>query len=95
MQGNHGQDRAEMLGLQALGWLAETDRLGAFAGATGADLDTVRAGAADPAFLGAVLDFVMSDDAAARAFCEENGLAAEDLVRARAALPGGDHVHWT
>ena len=95
MSGDNGRERAETIGLEALGWLAATEQLDAFAGATGTDLGAIRAAAGDPQMSGAVLDFVMADDARARAFCEDHDLSAEDLMRARAALPGGDHVHWT
>ena len=89
------RDRAEVLALEALGWLAAEERLDAFMGATGADRDGIAAAANDPAFLGAVLDFVMSDEAVARPFCEDHRLSPENLWAARAALPGGAQTHWT
>ena len=95
MPGELERDRAETVALQALGWLAATEQLDAFAAASGADLGAIRAAAGDPQLAGAVLDFVMADDPRARAFCEDHRLSAEDLLRARAVLPGGDHVHWT
>jgi hypothetical protein len=89
------RDRAEIVALGALGWLASNDLLDAFQGATGADRDQIRAAADDPAFLGAVLDFVLTSDDWVRGVCEAQGLPYESLLGARAALPGGDLPHWT
>lgn len=90
------QDFAETLGLRALGWLAGNEELlGVFLGATGADLSDLRARASDPTFLGAVLDFILMDDAWVVAFCDAEGLAYDMPRSARDALPGGGNVHWT
>jgi len=90
------QESAEVVGLKALGWLAgNEDLLPVFLGSTGASEADVRAGAADPAFLGALLDFVMMDDAWVRGFCDAEGLDYDMPMRARMSLPGGGQVHWT
>lgn len=90
------QESAEVVGLKALGWMAgNAELLPVFLGATGASEDDVRAGARDPAFLGALLDFIMMDDQWVRAFCDSEGLPYEQPMYARLALPGGDQVHWT
>ncbi|MBC7133848.1 MAG: DUF3572 domain-containing protein [Roseovarius sp.] len=96
------QESAETIALEALAWLAGNDALWpVFLGASGASEADLRARAADrervadPAFLGAVLDFVMMDDRWVMAFCEARGLACEVPMRARAALPGGQEMHWT
>ncbi len=89
------RETAEMVAIGALGWLAEAELLDAFAGATGADLAQIRTAAAEPEFLGAVLDFVMNDDDWVRGVCEAQSLPYESLLEARAALPGGDLPHWT
>lgn len=90
------RDAAETLGLQALGWIAAQPELaGAFLGATGAGADDLRGRAADPEFLGFVLDFLLGDEAALLAFCEDNQVTPDRPIRARAALPGGDLPHWT
>jgi hypothetical protein len=91
-----GREGAEVLALQALGWIAADEgRLGAFLAASGAGLDEVRARAADPAFLGAVLDALLADERAVRAFCADSGVPLDAPLAARAALPGGDLPHWT
>jgi hypothetical protein len=69
--------------------------LGQFMGASGASIDDLRAGAGDPAFLGALLDFLMLEDAWVIAFCDAANLPYEAPMRARAALPGGGQMHWT
>ena len=89
-------DRAEMLAIQALVWIAGQDELaGAFLGATGASVDELRSRAADPEFLGFVLDFLLGDEDALIAFAEDAGVPPEAPMRARAALPGGDLPNWT
>ena len=90
------QNSAEVLGLTALSWLAGNDELcPVFLGASGATQDDLRANAADPVFLGHVLDFIMMDDAWVIQFCDANGLAYTDPMMARQMLPGGGAVHWT
>ncbi len=90
------RESADTLAVQALGWLAGSDELlPVFLGATGATLADLRAGAEDPAFLAAVLDFVMMDDAWVIAFCHAADVPPADIARARALLPGGEAVHWT
>lgn len=89
-------ESAETLGLQALAWLAANDDLmPVFLGATGASEADVKSQAADPAFLGAVLDFIMMDDAWVVAFCDTVTLSYERVMMARAVLPGGEQVNWT
>lgn len=90
------QESAEVIGLKALSWLAGNDELcPIFLGASGASQDDLRQNAADPIFLGSVLDFIMMDDAWVVQFCDINGLAYTDPMAARQALPGGEAVHWT
>ncbi len=89
-------DRAEVLSLKALSWLAANEELlPVFLGASGASLSDLRDRVQDPAFLGAVLDFLLMDDAWVVAFCDSESIAYTALVEARAALPGGEQVHWT
>lgn len=85
-----------MLAIQALGWIAADDELsGAFLGASGATADELRTRAADPEFLGFVLDFLLADEQALLGFCEATDTPPEAPLRARAALPGGDLPNWT
>lgn len=90
------QEAAEAIGLQALAWLvANEDLLPVFMDASGAGADDLRAQAADPDFLGAVLDFVMMDDAWVIAFCDAIKAPYERVMHARQSLPGGEQVNWT
>ena len=89
-------DEAETVALRALAWLAASDELlPVFLGSSGASADDVPAMAGDPAFLGSVLDFLVMDDAWIVAFCDASALGYDVPMRARAALPGGEAVHWT
>lgn len=90
------QEAAEIIGLQALGWLAgNEDLLAVFLAASGGRIEDLAARAADPVFLIAVLDFVMMEDAWVVAFCDASGLEYQAPGRAREHLPGGARVHWT
>ncbi|MGH1368666.1 MAG: DUF3572 domain-containing protein [Maritimibacter sp.] len=90
------QESAETIGLQALGWLASNDELlPVFLGSTGGDIDQLRAGARDPEFLAAVLDFLTMNDAWVVEFCDTVGLGYQKPLEARMALPGGAQTHWT
>lgn len=87
---------AELTAVKALSWIASDDELaGAFLAMSGAGADEIRERAADPEFLGFVLDFMLSDERALIRFCEAEGLSPEAPMRARAALPGGDLPDWT
>lgn len=89
-------EAAETLGLQALGWLAADDELfGTFLGASGAQATDLAAAARNPEFLGAVLDFLLMDDAWVIAFCDAAGHPYTAPMMARAVLPGGAATHWT
>lgn len=90
------RNSAEIVALNCLAWLIAHDELrDVFMGATGASETDLRTGAQDPAFLGAVLDFVMMNDAWVLEFCGQAGLPGEALMQARMALPGGQEEHWT
>jgi len=90
------QEAAETFALKALGWLAANEELmPVFLGATGASTDDLRDQASDPAFLGAVLDFIMMDDAWVIDFCDSVQSPYDRIMQARQALPGGEQVNWT
>ncbi len=98
-EGAHMQisaDQAETIALKALAWVSGNDELfPVFMGATGASLDDLKSRAADPEFLGSVLDFLMMDDGWVIEFCDSAGLKYESPMQARMALPGGAQIHWT
>ena len=93
---SYTQETAETLALQALGWLASNDDLlPVFLSSTGTSETDIKERAADPVFLGAVLDFLMMDDAWVVGFCDDITLSYDRIMQARAALPGGEQVNWT
>lgn len=84
-----GQDQAETLALQALGYLAaDEDRLCRFLAATGLTPQELRQRAGDPVFLAGVLDHLLTDDALIVAFAESAALPPEAVMAARRRLPG-------
>ncbi|BBK33335.1 uncharacterized protein DUF3572 [Stella humosa] len=91
-QGERGAiDRAaaEALALRGLAWIAgDDDRLMRFLGLTGTDLDALRARAADPAFLGGVLDCLLGDEGWVIEFAGDAGLDPMLVAAARRQLPG-------
>ena len=68
---------------------------GAANGAGGAGPADVRARAGEPEFLGFVLDFLLTEEAALVAFARAENIRPEAPMLARAALPGGALPHWT
>lgn len=90
------RNSAETLAIQALGWIAARDDLfTAFLAASGAAVADLRALAADPVFLAAVLDFLMQNDEVVLAFSAEVGVAPEAAMQAAAVLAGPAARHWT
>lgn len=87
---------AEILALRVVSWmLGDDERTQGFLAATGASPSDVAVQATDPAFLGAVLDHLLSDDALIRAFCDEANLPYTTPMQARPHLPGFSQMHWT
>lgn len=89
-------DQAETLAIKCLEWMATRDDvLSGFLAMSGATASEIRDLAGDPAFLGFVIDHMMSQDAymldASAALLIQPG----EIVAARAALPGGDNPNWT
>lgn len=84
------------LAVDVLTWLARDDeRLMAFLGLSGASVDDLRIRAQDPEFLGFLIDFLLQDEEALIAFCDDMGHDYETPMRLRAGLPGGPGPEWT
>jgi len=82
-------DAAQLLAIRGLTFVAEdADRLGRFLALSGVGPADIRARAADPAFLGGVLDYLLGDDALVVAFAEWARVAPETVARARRLMPG-------
>lgn len=94
------QEKAQILALQALAWLAaDEDRIGPFLAQSGIGLADLQARAGESDVLAAVLDFILGDDSRVLAWADEADLrpeaAAIALSGARGALPGGAVPDWT
>lgn len=90
------QENAEVIALKALEWLIAHEELGAiFLGSTGMGAEDLRQSAGDAQTLLGVLDFLVMDDAWLLDFAAWGQLDPEDIMTARAALPGGAATHWT
>jgi Protein of unknown function (DUF3572) len=82
-------DFAHEAAIAALGFLsADPDRLERFLALSGLGPHNLRKAAADPAFFGAVLDYVVGDERLLLGFAEAQGWRPEDVVRAREGLAG-------
>lgn len=89
-------DAAQVIALQALGWIASQDEIfPQFLAATGASLGDLRGRAAEVEFQSAVLDFLLQDDRWVVAFCDSHGHPYTAPQAARMALPGGADTYWT
>ena len=92
----NGRKAAETLGVQAFSWVAEdADRLNAFMVMTGASPADVVKNISQAAFLGTVLDYILTEDALVVAFCDDRHFAYTSVMQARALLPGGETWNWT
>ena len=90
------KERAEAVALKALEFLvSDEELLSVFMGSTGASVEDLRSGAADAAFLGSVLDFILMNDQWVVKLCDQHGLEYSEVFPARQALPGGEQVNWT
>lgn len=84
------------MALRAVEFLAGSeDLLGVFLGSTGQDRDALAVQLAEPEFQAAVLDFLLMDDAWVLDFAAFAEVSPEQVLQARAALPGGGVPHWT
>ena len=80
-------DSAQSLAVSALGFIAaDSDRLSRFLSLTGLGPDNLRTAAADPAFLGSVLDYLIADEALLVEFAADAGVKPEAVGRAHAVL---------
>jgi hypothetical protein len=80
---------AETLALRALGFLAaEPERIAPFLASTGLGPANLRAAAAEPGFLAAVLDHIGGSDSLLLEFAENLRLNPEIVAQARRLLDG-------
>jgi hypothetical protein len=92
MRGSHkafDRDKAETIALAGLVFLAEdAQRLGRFLALTGIGPAELKAGAEQPAVLGAVLDHLLGDETLLLTFAANAGLPAQMISMAKEALGG-------
>jgi hypothetical protein len=75
---------AETIAIEVLSFLAkDSARLDRFLALSGVGLDNLRAAAAEPGFLAAVLDHLASDESLLLAFAAEAGQNPETIGKAR------------
>ncbi len=83
------EDFAAGLGIAALQYLAEDpERLQRFLALSGLGPHNLREAAAEPTFLGAVLEHIAGDEKLLIAFAESQQLSPETIARAREKLAG-------
>ena len=86
-RGENAKEFAETMAARALGFLAaEPERLDRFLALAGIDIAEVRKAAAEPDFLAAVMEHLMSDEALLLAFAANEGVKPEAVVKAAHAL---------
>lgn len=87
-------DQAQRIAEDALIYLAgQPELMDACLAQSGLAADDLRARAAEPEFLGFLLDFLLQSDAWTRDFAADAGLRPEAVALARATLDGTPH--WT
>jgi hypothetical protein len=80
-------ERAEILGLEALGWLvASPDGLARFLAASGVAGDDLREAAGSPGLTVAILDFFLAHEDILLDFCQTTGTNIALLHQARRVL---------
>jgi hypothetical protein len=81
----YSQQKAEMLAVQALAFIAEDDRrLSGFVASTGIAMQSIRDAAREPNFLTGVLEHILADENLA--FAEHAGIDPTEVACARQAL---------
>ena len=84
------QHEAETIALNVLNFLAgDAARLERFMSLSGMDPRTLRNNAADPAFLGGVLDYLLQDETLIYMFADEQNTPPDRPALARRVLGGG------
>jgi len=78
---------AEMLAIQALGFIAEEpERLNAFLNTTGLSVERLRESANAPGFLAGVLEHMLADESLLLAFAASAAIDPAEVARAGQAL---------
>ncbi|MGX9856289.1 DUF3572 domain-containing protein [Limimaricola variabilis] len=90
------REQAEVIALQALGWLAANDELWpVFLGSSGAAAEDLRDRAGEAEFQASVLEFLTMDDGWVTAFCDGAGYEYDAPHTAMLVLAGPSRMNWT
>jgi hypothetical protein len=91
-RGQNGRADAEAIAIKALMHLVgDADALGQFLAETGLSPETIREAASDPAFLLAVLDFILADESRLMAFAAHEALDPAIIGKAANRLRPAGH----
>ncbi|MFT6580842.1 MAG: hypothetical protein ACJAU6_001272 [Alphaproteobacteria bacterium] len=83
------REDAVEIAIKCLAFIGEDkDRLGDFLALSGVGPEKIRESAQDPAFLGGILDFILSDEAAVLEFAKWAEVDPGAVAVARMSLPG-------
>lgn len=89
-QSSTGDGEAQEIAIEALIWLAEdAERLQRFLALSGLGPQNLRAAAAEPGFLAAVLDHLSAHEPTFMAFANHANRAPETVIQAHRRLAGG------
>jgi hypothetical protein len=89
------QEAAEAIGIHALSYLMKDhDLIGEFLAVTGLGPKELKSHLQNPAFLGAVLDFLIARAELLSAFAKEHDITPKTVLNARLLLPGADQEFW-
>ena len=85
--------QAETLALRAVAFLAgDDDRVSTFMAVSGIGLDALRQSINDKAMLAGILDYILANESLLVEFASFAETTPEAAMRARAALPGFEHL---
>lgn len=80
-------ENAEILALQALGWLAgRPDDIARFLAGSGLEAGELPRAASDPLLLGSLLDFLLANEALLLEFCQDGSIIPQTVQLARCRL---------
>jgi hypothetical protein len=86
----HTEEQAMVIALQALAFFAADEtRLDGLMSVTGLTPQDLRSAAADPAFLGGIVDYLLTSEPLLLEFASQENLPPEVVMQARLNLPGG------
>ena len=80
-------ETAEILALQALGWLAgRPEDIARFLAGSGLEAAELRRAASDPQLLGSLLDFLLANEPLLLEFCQDASIVPQSVQLARYRL---------